>query len=70
MSVFSFLKSSHPVFSNLTQGDKVTLNMEAIVKNEDGAYVKFEIAKFGVEKVKTKKHPAQVMRDTHVDHAG
>ena len=70
MSVFSFAKNSHPIFSNIGVGDKVSMNMDAIVKNDDGNYVKFEVAKFNVDKVKQKKHPAQVMRDFHVEHAG
>ena len=70
MSVFTFAKNTHPVFQTLVPGDQISLNMNAIVRKDDGAYVKFEVSKFEVDRVKKKRNPAQVMRDYHVEHAG
>jgi hypothetical protein len=67
MSVFSFSKNSHPIFPKLGNGDRVTLFIEATVRNDEGSFLKFEVSKFDVGKVKSKRHPSEVMRDMHVE---
>jgi hypothetical protein len=62
------LKSTHPVFDRLSSGDTVTMHMKAVVKNDNGAYVKFEVVSFELDKVKMRRHPAEVMKDANRFH--
>ena len=70
MSVFSFKKSSHPAFEALRKGDSLDMKLKVRVRKADGDSVEFETDKFELGKDEVRRHPAQVMRDYHVEHAG
>ena len=71
MNVFKFSKKLHPAFDALKKGDSLDMNLKVRVKSVSDSDIEFTTEKFELGKDQSvRRHPAQVMRDFHVEHAG